>query len=249
MRLKGATILLAALLATGCGSGRPAPAAAPVGDDLREAGAATVQVLDSLILDRPDSITVTRAGSGAGPIDLRGSSGFAAAIVAFERESHAQRVRVVGLPGAAGFRIDHRDADSSLDRWNREYLKRGAYLIRYIDTQGYSGGRDALLMLPTRDQWTAISAAAVSAADYGLDTPSIVQWLKQLDQFNPFRIFGAGADFVEGRFTKPPTGQDGLLLARSMYRFDPDIVDEGAGTVDALAQLLQSSGTLYLWWA
>jgi len=247
--MKRATLLVSALLAAGCGPARhPAATAVPQGLDPREAGAATAQVLNNQIRDRPNSITVVRAGSGAGPVDLRPSSGFHASILAFEHETKAQRVRVIGLPGAAGFRVGHRDTDSSLDRWNQEYLKRGAYLIRYINTQGYSGGRDGLLMLPTRDQWTAIRAAAVSAAGYGLGTPAILQWLRQLDSVHSFRVYGVGADFVEGRFARPPSGQDGLLVARSMYRFDPDIVDQGAGTVDALAQLLQSSGTLYLWW-
>jgi hypothetical protein len=154
----------------------------------------------------------------------------------------------VGLPGALGFRVNHSDAESSIERWNREYLKRGAFVLRYVNTQGYSGGRDAILVLPTRDQWTAVRAAAVSGAGYALDTPAIVEWLRQLNEFHPFSVYGAGADFVEGRFASPPSGQEGTLLAQTMYRLDPAIVDQGTNTVEELAQLLESTGTLYLWW-
>ncbi|MFL5955097.1 MAG: DUF4253 domain-containing protein [Gaiellaceae bacterium] len=249
--MKRATLLLLALLLTGCGSagGHVATTADPRGDDPREAGAVTGQVLNALVRERPDEIAVTRAGTGSGPVAFHDSAGFEQTVAAFAHDTREQPVKVVGLPGAVGFRIAHKQAQASLERWNRDYLRRGAYVFRYVNTQGYSSGRDAILVLPTRDKWAAVRAAAVSGAgSYGIETPAVVEWLQKLDSWHPFTIYGVGADFVEGRFASPPSGQEVVLLARSMYRFDPDIVDQGTGTVEALAGELQSSGTLYLWW-
>jgi len=58
-------------------------------------------------------------------------------------------------------------------------------------------------------------------------------------------VTGAGIDFIEGYFRTAP-GYD-LGLAKRMYRFCPDIVDQGAGTIPALAREIEN-GSLYLWW-
>jgi hypothetical protein len=37
-------------------------------------------------------------------------------------------------------------------------------------------------------------------------------------------------------------------LAQHLYEFCPDIVDQGCGSVDALADELAMTGRLVLWW-
>ncbi len=55
----------------------------------------------------------------------------------------------------------------------------------------------------------------------------------------------AGFDYMEGFFTAPV--KDPEALARRMYQFCPDIVDQGVGTVNKLARELRN-GSLYFWW-
>ena len=50
---------------------------------------------------------------------------------------------------------------------------------------------------------------------------------------------------MKGYFTTPV--KDPRALAERMYRFCPDIVDQGVGPVDALAKELQKQ-KLYCWW-
>lgn len=76
----------------------------------------------------------------------------------------------------------------------------------------------------------------------------MIRWLKRLDRTHPFRLYGAGIDVIEGRFADAPHGQDAHTPARAMYRFDPDVVEQGTETVGALAQELERTGELYLWW-
>jgi hypothetical protein len=162
-------------------------------------------------------------------------SSFDAAVAHFTAESHARRVDVATLPGVACFRIGHRRAQASIERWNREYLPRGAYVFRYENTRGLTAGGDAIAVLPTRDKWRVVRTAGLSAVT--------VDWLRLLDKWHPFTVFGAGVDFVEGRFDSRPRGQDALTLARSMVRFDPAV-----GSAQALAHELETTGRLYLWW-
>jgi hypothetical protein len=51
---------------------------------------------------------------------------------------------------------------------------------------------------------------------------------------------------VEGRFRSAIRDAD--ALARRFYAFCPDIVDQGAETVEALARELVESQRLYCWW-
>ena len=247
-----ATVLLVALLLTGCGASSHSSGKGKLhSDDPRAGGAAADQALPSMMgmdYHPPNDIVVEREGYGGGRVDFHGGADFDAAVTAFAKESGGKRAAVTGLPGAIGFRVDHRVTERSIERWNREYLRRGAYVFRYENTEGYNGGSDGILVLPTRDKWAVLRAAAVNGVNYDIESPAIVSWLQRLDRYHPFTVYGVGIDFVEGRFATTPRGQEAQALARSMYRFDPDIVDQGAGSVRALAHEIETSGTLYLWW-
>ena len=46
----------------------------------------------------------------------------------------------------------------------------------------------------------------------------------------------------------PWTRDDAHNLAQRMYEFCPDIVDQGRGDVEALAESLARSDDLFFWW-
>lgn len=52
--------------------------------------------------------------------------------------------------------------------------------------------------------------------------------------------------FDEAVFKKTPADMD--AFAREVYEFCPDVVDQGVGTVHALAREMRKTGALYLWW-
>ena len=119
------------------------------------------------------------------------------------------------------------------------------FVLEYENNFGYAA--DAVILLPTRDKYEAIRAAGSDGINYGIENAGVIRWLRRLDRTHPFVVFGAGIDFVEARFEHAPRGRDARLLAQRMYRFDPDIVDQGTDTVAALAKELEG-GYLYLWW-
>jgi Domain of unknown function (DUF4253) len=169
---------------------------------------------------------------------------FRLAVDAFAAEPGVRRVKVVGLPGAVGFRAEHALVEEHLAGWNERYRHRGAFVLRYEDSFGYGGG-DAVLVLPTTDDLEAVDAAGTDGVNWDISHRQILDWLRDLMKTDPFVVTGAGLDFVEGRFVEPPANAD--ALAEKMYRFCPDIVDQGTGTVAALADELERGG-LYLWW-
>jgi hypothetical protein len=54
---------------------------------------------------------------------------------------------------------------------------------------------------------------------------------------------------LEAHVSRPPTAFDAALeLAREQYAYCPDIVDQGAMTVERLAQTLENETLWYFWW-
>jgi Domain of unknown function (DUF4253) len=237
--------LLVAAALTGCAddgsSGKQDPRAGGAEGDV-----GVVDTIDPSYLPKREAIVVERYPEP--PIDFRRearSRAFRQAVASFEQDSEGARVRVDGIPGAAGFRVDHRRADSRLTEWNASYRDRGAFVFRYDNTFGY-GGRDAIILLPTKDKFTVLRAVATNGANYDISTGEVVAWLRELDRTHPFVLTEAGIDVAAGHFVRPV--RDALSLARRMYRFCPDIVDQGTGDVATLADELERTQDLYLWW-
>ena len=59
-------------------------------------------------------------------------------------------------------------------------------------------------------------------------------------------VDGVGHDKVEGRFLQ--SIPDAKALAKRMYKFCPDIVDQGCGTVARLVKELVRTQRFYFWW-
>jgi hypothetical protein len=197
--------------------------------------------------ERPQEIVIDRYPGG----DYEFEGGARAAVLEtaageFEREAGGTRVQVDGIRGAAGFRVAHRAVEDRLDEWRARYLLRGVYVVRYDDTFGYGAGRDAILLLPTRDQFEVVRAVGTNGLNYEIGNARVLRWLRDLHRTHPFVVTEAGLDYVAGRFARPV--RDPGRLARRFFRFCPDIVWQGTDTVAALADELRASQTLYCWW-
>jgi hypothetical protein len=62
-------------------------------------------------------------------------------------------------------------------------------------------------------------------------------------------LVGINGDSMNLRVSKrPDTRDEALALAREMYRYCPDIVDQGVGTLSGLAAVLMVSDWWFFWW-
>jgi hypothetical protein len=71
--------------------------------------------------------------------------------------------------------------------------------------------------------------------------------LRDLDGTIPIQIIGAGYDYVEGVFLERPGRTEAVEIARRVYRFAPEVVVQGPGDVESLADELEQ-GRFFLWW-
>jgi len=123
----------------------------------------------------------------------------------------------------------------------RRYRSRGAFVFE-------SQRRDKfLVVLPTRDWSAALAVMHTSAGNYGMSSGDIASWMKNLETTQPFELEHISHSTLSGRFLTPIA--DPARLAEEMYRFCPDIVDQGCGSVARLARELDKpNARLFFWW-
>lgn len=148
------------------------------------------------------------------------------------------------VDGGSSFNVPRALAEKLLAEHHQPLLKRGAYLFR--SHRDHQEVQDTVSLLPTRDFTDLIRVFQTNGANYDLMPADIAKWLQKLSSQQPFVITGAGWDWLEGRFTSPI--KSARKLAHQLYKFCPDIVDQGVGSVKDLARLLEKDGYFFFWW-
>ena len=116
-----------------------------------------------------------------------------------------------------------------------------------LKTQSNNGDKpDEISVLKTKDQFDALRMMGTNGANYDISTEDLISQLKEWQKICSFTIDGAGEDWMSADFIKKPA--DMKAFAQEVYDFCPDVVDQGAGDADKLAQQMEEDNSLYLWW-
>ncbi len=170
---------------------------------------------------------------------------FQTALAEIERLSGAKPV-AGNRPGLYTFELDATAAKSFLESHHTRLLESGCYVFLYDQHFGHNGKPDELWILPTRQKFAVMAFTGVDAPNYEIDNYIVIRWLQKLERDHPFWLTGCGRDFLSGQFIAPLSDPDDM--AERMYVFCPDIVDQGTGTLEALAAELRNTNQLYFWW-
>jgi hypothetical protein len=238
----------------------PADVHKRVGDDL--GGAAAVQraapaahppvaILAFLLTQLGSRVLRT---SWTPPADFVAPAAFPDAVRALERLAGGAATPLVGTDSVGdslpteGFAVSvlSARAERLVAAAQPRFLEKGFYLFRSEQHFGIAGRSDRVALFPRSDRYEILRIMGTNGWNYGVGPDSIVAWLRALERDHPFVLTGMGFDWVEGRFRSAIADAD--TLARRFYAFCPDVVDQGAETVDALAQELGESQRLYCWW-
>ena len=127
----------------------------------------------------------------------------------------------------------------------RRALAGSAYRA-YLNEQAFGHGPDRVAVMKTSDPYDYLAVVRTDGVNYDIDHAKVIgryrEWAKQYGLL----LIGAGQDWLEAKFSRQPV--DWKVFAKEVYAFCPDIVDQGTGTVEALAQEMRRTNTLYLWW-
>ena len=106
-----------------------------------------------------------------------------------------------------------------------------------------------LATLPARENWQAIchlKAGGWNECPFPHEQAAVYKlWNERYGA----ELACVTSDVVEMTVTRPPTTREAALeLAQQQYHFCPDIVDQGVGSVQALAKSLLFAPVWYFWW-
>jgi hypothetical protein len=149
------------------------------------------------------------------------------------------------VTGGVSFDVPQDKVEAVLRKAHTDFLARGFYLFRYDQNFKINGQPDKVGLLPTTDLYSVMAVMETNGDNYNIGTDGVIAWMKELHEEQSFMLTGIGFDYLEGYFTESVKDPEGL--AKRMYQFCPDIVDQGAGSVSELARELKK-GTLYFWW-
>jgi len=149
------------------------------------------------------------------------------------------------VKGGVSFDVPHDKIESMLLQVHTNFLTKGFYLFRYDNNFDIGGQMDRVGLLATKDKYEVMAAMDTNGDNYDIGTAGVIAWMKELEQDQPFILPEIGFDYMAGIFTSPV--KDTEALAKKMYQFCPDIVDQGVETLKALAAELKK-GKLYFWW-
>lgn len=193
-------------------------------------------------------------GGGTGALaDLSVPADFAGAVHALEELAGDRAVPLTGwddngerrpTPGVT-VGVTQSRAEGLIAATREHFLARGFYL--FVAERNFGLDKpDRLALFPRSDPYEIIELIGTNGANYGIDTDSVVTWFRALERDQPFIIDGIGFDWIGGRFTGEI--RDVPALARRFHAFCPDIVEQGTGSVAALAREIRSDRLLYCWW-
>jgi len=111
---------------------------------------------------------------------------------------------------------------------------------------GIGGEADFLSVIKSVDQFEGLRIMGTNGWNYDIGPKKIIDKLKEWNIKYGLTIVGAGFDWVQADFKKRPNPM--LPFAEEVYKFCPDVVDQGTETVQNLATEMELSNSLYMWW-
>ncbi len=126
----------------------------------------------------------------------------------------------------------------------RPELTKKGYISYITDVMGDDSTK--VTVMKGTDPYDILMLKKTNGINYDHSNADVIAKLKEWEKRCPFVILGASGDWVQLESAEVPPDCDGF--AQEVYRFCPDIVDQGTGSVEELSKEMKKSRRLFLWW-
>jgi Domain of unknown function (DUF4253) len=127
----------------------------------------------------------------------------------------------------------------------RGRLRVKGYLL-FKSHKGYGSLPDIVTVIRGANSYDILKIQRTEAPYYQLDTNAIISWLRERQKDVSFVVVGAGPDWVETRFIKPPTNIS--AFAKQVIVFAPEVLAYGSETADKLIERMKQMNGFFLVW-
>lgn len=105
---------------------------------------------------------------------------------------------------------------------------------------------DRVGILQTADKYEVLKQVGTDGINYDITNDSLITIVKNLDKKYSLELIGASGDWCEFFIHNEP--ENWVDFGNEIYKICPDIVDQGAGSVEAMVEEIRKTGRLYFWW-
>jgi len=204
-----------------------------------------------LLKPKPKVMTVEQRAELGFPPDIISqieAAGGAPAEPFFEevmiRSSNLKGDVMIAAARLSGFSVRTGKAEEIIAGLSPSFRSQGFLIFR--SQQNYGSVPDVLTVIRGKNSYDILLVQRTEAPRQHLDTKAIIKWLKGQQTTGSFVITGAGADWLEARFIKPPRNM--TAFARSVASFAPEALSENQGSIEKLADTMTRINGFSLWW-
>jgi hypothetical protein len=218
------------ILAFGC---KPQPKT-----QLQSLTAREQQLLDSLQID-PTLVTEIRQYNSS---EIEPFHYSLSKIIKEGKEKEADPIHLKGIV----FAEEYKKANNLVSKLSKDFNSKG-YSIFVVEQRFNIGNKpDNIAVLKTTDKYEVLRQIQTEGPNYDITNDSLLKIIKRFDNEYALNLVGASGDWCEFEINKEPTNW--LSFAKEVYKVCPDVVDQGAGTVEVLANEMKRTKRLYFWW-
>lgn len=138
------------------------------------------------------------------------------------------------------------EVDAIIDSLSSVFQEKGHTIYRCEENFGVNASKDKIAIVPTADKYKILQETGTDGINYDISNDSLLKIIRRFDEKYELTLIGANFDWCEFTFAKEP--MNWMEMAEECYAVCPGIVDQGTGSVQALAEELQRRKTLYFWW-
>ena len=160
------------------------------------------------------------------------------------RSSNLKGDVMIATARLSGFSVRSTNADQIIMDLSPSFRKKGFLIFR--SQQNFGNVPDVITVVRGNNSYDILLVQRTEAPRHHLDTKKIITWLKEQQKLASFVITGAGPDWLEARFIKPPKNMK--AFARKVAAFSPDVLAENKGTLERLVDTMERTNGFSLWW-
>lgn len=148
---------------------------------------------------------------------------------------------------APGITIDVQEDSVSYVMEKLKSKMPAGYMV-YVSERNYGiGGKpDYVSILKASTISEVLEVMGTNGWNYDLSPEMVIKRIEEWDERYGLVLIGAGFDWFEAKFKRLPP--DMMVFAKEVYEFCPDVVEQGTGSIKALANEMKDGKYLYLWW-
>lgn len=127
----------------------------------------------------------------------------------------------------------------------RNLLKDSGF-VAYLNDQSFGYGPDTIAILENAGPYEYLAIVRINGINYDIGHSAVIERYRLWDEKYGLELVGAGFDWMLAEFHHPP--ENWTEFASEVYEFCPDVVDQGTGSIEVLAQEMEQMNSVYLWW-